>query len=81
VDQPETPQGSVDHVPVGPVPWTDSPIIDSLASSIMKCHMTTVSTALGVVILNIAFAAVIWRVKQKELNKDGLQRTKVAFLG
>ena len=36
VHQPETLELSVHRVPVGSVPWTDSPITDSLASSIVK---------------------------------------------
>ena len=36
VYQLETPESCVHHALVGSVPWTDSPITDSLASSIVK---------------------------------------------
>jgi len=82
VHQLETPESSVHRAPVtscspSAISWSDSPVADSLASSIAKgdagenavkhppydAHMTTVSTAIGVVILSVAAAAVIWRVK------------------
>ncbi|KIM79867.1 hypothetical protein PILCRDRAFT_823052 [Piloderma croceum F 1598] len=78
VHQLETPESSIHRVPVTSVAWTDSPVPDSLASSISKgfghenaaqrpppfdARMTTLSTAVGVVILSVAAAAVIWRVK------------------
>jgi len=79
IHQLETPESSVHCAPITSLGWTNSPVTDSLASSIAKddggdnayaakCppfdhHMTTVSTAVGVVILGVAAAAVIWRVK------------------
>lgn len=57
--------------------WSDSPVADLLASLIAEgdagenavkrlhynAHMTMVSTAIGVMILSVAVAAVILRVK------------------
>lgn len=77
VHQLETPESSVHRAPMTSLPWTNSPVTDSLASSIVKGDVnedpvissspfsdpTTVSTAFGVVILSVAAAAVIWRVK------------------